>query len=341
MVGSNVGLDETPAPTDAQRTPKFGWRPTGIPWLIGLAVIPLLIAAIGYGAFQRPQYFTGPTGDLPTLATTTGTSTAPGLSLALLSISRSGNSITLIGDFPDDRAKAALMKALNGLLTPGVNVIDQIRIDPIVRALDFSNAEPVFTASVPIRDFNLKVERDTVTLTGTAASPDQKDAVERAAVNAWSGVNVANNIVVPGQAPPPGSPGPTPPAAPSGSLAPGQCADLQAAINAITGGPIAFGNDGVSLTPADNQILTQVADKLKACPGARVTINGYADNSASEGINIPLSAQRATTVADFLIDHGVARDHIATKGLGSSNPIASNDTAEGRAKNRRAEIVVS
>jgi peptidoglycan-binding protein ArfA len=251
--------------------------------------------------------------------------------LALLSISRSGNTITLIGDFPDDGAKAALMKSLKGLMTPGVNVIDQIHIDPIVRSLDFSNAEPVFTASVPIPDFNLKVEKDTVTLTGTAPSPDQKDAVGRAAATAWSGVNVANNIQVPGQTPPPAPP------------VPGSCAgaDLQAAINAATGGPIAFGNDGVSLTPADDPILTQVADKLKACPDARVTINGYADNSGSEGVNIPLSGQRAATVGDFLIAHGVARGHVTTKGLGSANPIASNDTSEGRAKNRRAEIVVS
>ena len=104
---------------------------------------------------------------------------------------------------------------------------------------------------------------------------------------------------------------------------------------------MAFGNDGVSLTPDDTQILIQVADKLKACPDARVTINGYTDNAGAEGINIPLSAQRATAVAEFLIANGVARDHVAAKGLGSANPIASNDTPEGRAKNRRAEIVVS
>ncbi len=338
-MGSNADLDKAPAPTDAQRTPKFHRRPLGISWLIGLAVIPLLIAAIGYGAFERPRSVTGPTGDLPTI--TGGTSTAPGLSLAMLSISRSGNSIILIGDVPDDGAKAALMKALNGLLTPGVTVIDQIHIDPLVRALDFSNAEPVFTASVPIPDFNLKVERDTVTLTGTAASPDQKDAVGRAAVNAWSGVNVANNIEVKGQVPPGGAPGPTPPPAPPGAPTPGPCADLQTAINAVTGGSIAFGKDGVSLTPADNQILTQVADKLKACPDARVTLNGYTDNNGGEALNILLSTQRATTVANFLVAHGVARDHIATKGLGSTNPIASNDIPEGRAKNRRVEIVVS
>ncbi len=326
MVGLKAGVGQAPAPpTDARRTPKFQRQPLGLAWFIGLVAIPLLIAVIGYGAYERPEAVTGPTGDLPTLTATSGTPSVPAMSLSLLSISRSGNTITLIGDFPDDTAKAALMKSLKGLLTPDVNVIDQIRIDPIVHSLDFSNAEPVFTASVPIPDFTLKVELDTITLTGTAAVGDQKDAVERAAVTAWPGMIIANKI----EAKRPGPPGAAP------------CADLQAAINAVTGGPIFFADDGVSLTPADTQILTKVADRLKACPNARVTINGYTDNFSSEGLNIPLSTQRANTVADFLIAHGVARDHVVAKGLGSTNPIAGNDTAEGRAKNRRAEIVVS
>lgn len=327
MVDTQSGTDLSPTPTDARKPPKSQRRALGVAWLIGLAVIPLLIAVIGHGAFERPMSVTGPTGNLPTLAPTSSTPSVPSSPLSLLSISRSGNTITLIGDFPDDDAKAALMAALKNVVTPGVGVIDQIRIDPIVRALDFSNAEPVFTASATIPDFNLRVEMDTITLSGTAASAEQKDAVERAAKTAWPGVDVTNKIEIKSQTPTPGAAGP--------------CADLQTAINAVTGGPIVFGNDGVSLTPADNRILTQVAGMLKACPGARVTLNGYTDDGGSAGINIPLSTQRATMVADFLVSQGVAGNHITAKGLGSSNPIASNDTPEGRTKNRRVEIVVN
>jgi peptidoglycan-binding protein ArfA len=88
-------------------------------------------------------------------------------------------------------------------------------------------------------------------------------------------------------------------------------------------------------------MLTQVADKLKACPNAHATINGYTDSAGTEGIDIPLSAQRTRTVADLLIAHGVARDHLVVKGLGSFDPIASNDTPDGRAKNRCVEIAVN
>ncbi len=342
-MGPDVGVDEALAPArqsdQAQPTPKYHRQRLGRAWLIGLAAIPFLLAMIGYGAYERPMGVNGPTGDLPTLtaapAGATNAANAPSLSLSLLSISRSGNSVTLIGDVPDDAAKAALMKSLKALTPPGVSVVDQIHIDPLVRTLDFALAEPVFTAGAPIPDFTLKVEKDTVTLGGTA-SPDQKDAVERAVVSAWPGVNVANTIVARGQITPnvPQAGAPVPPPGP------GACDNLQAVLNKMTGGPLGFGTDGVSLTPDDTQILFRVADQLKACPAARITVNGYTDNASAEGINIPLSVQRANLVAEFLIANGVTRDRVTAKGLGSANPIASNDTAEGRAKNRRAELVV-
>jgi peptidoglycan-binding protein ArfA len=304
------------------RAPRV--RSRGPAWLLGLVVIPLLIAAIGYGAYGHPAPGAS--------ATSSSKPGAPKLSLAPLSISRSGNNITLSGDFPDDKAKAALMKTLKGALGAGVNIIDQIKIDPSVDALDFSKAGPIFTDSASITDFNLMVNVDTVTLAGTAASTDQKNKIDQAATHTWSNLNVVDHLVVNGPPPPPGSPAPAPP---------DPCANLQADINSVTGGPVTFAADGFTLTPADNQILTQVADKLKACANAHATLNGYTDNTGTEGINIPLSTQRANTVADFLVAQGVARDHLVVRGLGSINPVASNDTPDGRAKNRRVEIVVS
>ncbi|BBZ51156.1 hypothetical protein MHEI_28730 [Mycobacterium heidelbergense] len=232
------------------------------------------------------------------------------------------------------------MKALNGSLPPGVNIVDQIHINPSVDALDFSKAAPIFKDSASIPDFSLTVNGDTITLAGTAASQDQKNTVEQEATHTWSNLNVVDKLVVNGPVPPPPPPPPAPPGPPAPPN-PGPCADLQSVINTVTGGPITFGNDGFSLTPADEQILTQVADKLKACPSAHAAINGYTDNSGTEAINIPLSNQRAQTVADFLVAHGVAGAQLVVKGLGSVNPVAPNDTVEGRAKNRRVEIVVS
>ena len=88
-------------------------------------------------------------------------------------------------------------------------------------------------------------------------------------------------------------------------------------------------------------MLTQVVNRLKACPDSRVAVNGFTDNTGNDGINIPLSGNRAKSVADFLVAQGVAGDHVTSQGMGSANPIASNDTPDGRAQNRRVEITVS
>lgn len=329
-------LRQEGASTESARGPGAHRRSLGLPWLLGLVLIPMSIAAIGYGAQERLPSASGPTGALPTLAPSARPG-APALSLAPLSIARNGNAFTLSGDFPDESAKAALLKALNGSLPRGINVIDQIHINPSVDALDFANAAQIFKDSGSIADFNLTVSGDTITLAGTATSPDQKDIVNKDATKTWSNLNVLDDLAVSGPAPPPPPPPPPPPAAPAAAT----CADLQAAVNAATGGPLTFGNDGFSLTPADEQILGQIADKLKACPNAHATINGYTDNSGTEAINVPLSAQRGQTVADFLVGHGVPAAQLIVKGLGSVNPVAPNETAEGRAKNRRVEIVAS
>ena len=210
-------------------------RPS-LPWLIGLLVIPLLIAEIGYGASGLPKA----AGPSRTPSTTSG---PPGLSLAAFSLVRNGTSITLNGDFPDESAKAALLKALNGSLAPGVKVVDQIRINPNVDALDFSKAKPVFTDSASIADFTLTVNGNTITLAGTAASTDQKNRIDNDAKHIWSNLNIVDNLAVNGTPP-------SPPAAAS-------CTDLQSAINAT---PVTFEKNAFNLTPVDEQTLTQVAD---------------------------------------------------------------------------------
>lgn len=341
-----LGFGRAVATTYAQRIPARYRQSPGLPWLIGVVVIPLLIAAIGSGLSGSPSASTEPSAEPSTVSPST-TSSPVAISLAALSISRSGNNITVSGDLPDDSAKAALMTALKGALPAKVKIIDQIHINPNIKALDFANAAQLFKDSASITDFNLIASGDTVTLAGTAGSPDQKNAVAQGATGIWSNLKVVDNLTVSGTAPPPASSGAPPPPASSGATPPpaafpaDPCADLQAAFNAATGGPIMFGSDGFSLTPADEEILSKVADTLKGCPNGHATINGYADNSGTEAINIPLSDQRAQAVADFLVAHGVPSNELTVKGRGSINPVAPNDTPDGRAKNRRVEIVAS
>jgi peptidoglycan-binding protein ArfA len=215
-----AGSGEAPANTQWRKVSKFYRHPPGIAWLVALVVIPLLLGAIGYGLAERSRsQVTGPSGGVPTLTHTSTPSAArkppaiPAISLAPLSISRNGNDITLSGDFPDDMAKGALLEAVKSSVGPNVNVIDKIRINPNINALDFSDSGPVFSAAASMTDFKLDVNGDTITLAGTAATTDQGDAVEQAAEDAWPNLNIVDKIVIKGPitltgTPSPPSPGP-------------------------------------------------------------------------------------------------------------------------------------
>lgn len=343
--------DETPATTERRQDSRFYRRPLGLAWLIGAVAIPLLLAVIGYGAFDRSRLeANAPTGSLPTLTESgrpggpPNPSKASGLSLAPASIVRNGNDVTLSGDFPNQAAKDSLLDAVVVGVGSDANVIDNLTVNPDVTALDFSGSEPVFKAAATIPDFTLSVIGDTITLAGTAASTDQDDAVEQAAVKAWPNLNIVDNMEVKGPVTAtPGSVTATPgsvttsdPGAPAAA-----CTNLQSNIDAVLPKPITFPTGGFALTPAMKQTLTRVADTLNACPGANVVIKGYADNTGNDAVNTLLSDNRADAVADFLVAHGVTRDHLTAQGFGSADPIVSNDTPDGRAQNRRVEIAAS
>ena len=88
-------------------------------------------------------------------------------------------------------------------------------------------------------------------------------------------------------------------------------------------------------------ILNQFATSLNQNSVTTVTIIGHTDSTGSDGINNPLSIDRADAARDYLVSRGVARTRIATDGRGSREPVADNNTQQGRDKNRRVEIYVA
>ncbi len=95
-----------------------------------------------------------------------------------------------------------------------------------------------------------------------------------------------------------------------------------------------------TLTREGRELVANAARTLKANPSVRVSVDGYTDSIGSDAYNRRLSERRAKTVADALVADGVARDRLHVQGFGKSHPVADNKTAEGRARNRRVEIVV-
>ena len=88
-------------------------------------------------------------------------------------------------------------------------------------------------------------------------------------------------------------------------------------------------------------ILDRFATTLNQNPVTMVTIIGHTDSTGTDAINNPLSVNRAASTRDYLVARGVASNRIAIDGRGSHEPIADNNTVEGRAKNRRVEIFVA
>jgi OOP family OmpA-OmpF porin len=79
---------------------------------------------------------------------------------------------------------------------------------------------------------------------------------------------------------------------------------------------------------------------MQANPDMQVEIAGYTDSEGDDKHNLELSRRRAEAVEEYLIEKGIPENRIVAKGYGKENPIASNDTEEGRAENRRVEFVV-
>lgn len=102
-----------------------------------------------------------------------------------------------------------------------------------------------------------------------------------------------------------------------------------------------FATGSAQLLPAASDTLKTVASAMKANDKFEVEIAGYTDSVGEEGKNQALSERRAKSVKDFLVSEGVDEDRLSVKGYGESNPADTNDTAEGRANNRRVSFRVT
>lgn len=106
-------------------------------------------------------------------------------------------------------------------------------------------------------------------------------------------------------------------------------------------GKVLFGSDVDSLNPQSSEIVERIGKSLLGVGIERVRIDGHTDASGKETYNSQLSLRRAKSVGTVLASVGMKQENIQLRGLGSSEPVAANDTASGRTENRRVSIVVS
>jgi len=128
-----------------------------------------------------------------------------------------------------------------------------------------------------------------------------------------------------------------------------QLTQSQAEQKFVEAGDLLFPPGGFQLSPAGQaELSNNMAPRLKAYQNVKIVVYGYTDNTPvgpqlrPQGItdNLVLSTRRASTVVTYLVAQGINPNIISAKGFGETHPASSNDTAEGRAANRRIEITV-
>jgi outer membrane protein OmpA-like peptidoglycan-associated protein len=104
---------------------------------------------------------------------------------------------------------------------------------------------------------------------------------------------------------------------------------------------VLFDTGKYSLRPVAREKLARVAGIVSGHPGLRLDVEGHTDSVGSDTYNQRLSEQRGSAVRDYLTQQGMPMSSVTARGLGKTQPVASNDTAEGRQQNRRVELVIS
>jgi outer membrane protein OmpA-like peptidoglycan-associated protein len=104
---------------------------------------------------------------------------------------------------------------------------------------------------------------------------------------------------------------------------------------------VLFDTGKSSLRPLAREKLAKVAGIVSGHPGLRLDVEGYTDSVGGDAYNQQLSEQRGESVRGYLTQQGMAAGSVSSKGFGKTQPVASNDTAQGRQLNRRVELVIS
>lgn len=104
---------------------------------------------------------------------------------------------------------------------------------------------------------------------------------------------------------------------------------------------ITFKTNSYQLSPYVMNILNEVSQTIIKYDDTKINVIGHTDSTGNDSINVPLSRNRANSVASYLISQGVGYSRINSYGVGSSQPKADNSTEKGKTQNRRVEIIIT
>ncbi|WP_206955628.1 OmpA family protein [Trinickia acidisoli] len=225
--------------------------------------------------------------------------------------------VVVSGKVPDEATHGAVLARLRETYGAG-NVVDQIEVGSVSTPPNWSaNVQKLLGSQLKqISKGQLKIDGTQIDVKGEVANESQRQQIASDMATALNPTyTIHNGLRV--------------------------SASEQGLLDStLANRTIEFETGSATLAPEGRAILDQMASALAKMSGKTVEIIGHTDNSGSRASNIALSQARADAVKGYLVTKGVAPRSMETMGVGPDQPIASNDTDDGRARNRRIEFRV-
>ena len=267
----------------------------------------------------------------------------------LFEIAKTADGLRLTGSTPDAATAKAVLDAATAQAA-GKTVDDETTIaSGLPAGVDFAGLAKfalaelsgLVTGEAKLRDADFSIH-------GVAPDGASADQAQAALGALPGGVKLAEAAIErPAPPPPPPAPAPSPSpvaAADAAAEAPTTPLDVNACDagfkDLLNSAHIEFDTGKATISSASQTLVKKLAGVALRCQVAQIEISGHTDNQGEEALNLTLSKERAQTVVSALVADGVPADRLTAVGYGASKPVASNDTEEGRAQNRRIEFLV-
>lgn len=229
------------------------------------------------------------------------------------------NAVVVAGTVPDEGTRQAILQRAREVYGAD-RVVDQLAIGPVVAPPNWSSyVQRMISPSLKqVSRGELAISGNTVDIQGEVGNEATRQQLVSAMSTQLNPTYVVRNAL----------------RVPSGE---------QAVLdNALANRVVEFESGSATLTPKGVAVLDEIVQALKTLPtGRKVQVIGHTDNLGDRDANIALSGARADAVKAYLVGHSIPAAMIETSGVGPDRPVASNASADGRARNRRIEFRVS
>ncbi len=238
----------------------------------------------------------------------------------LFSAIKDGNAetLTLSGSLPDQATRQAVLAAAKRMF-PSDRIVDNTQV-ALGAPPEFGNTvSSVLKELSRLGSGKAKITGTDAEISGSAFS-DQAASAIKIALASLPGFHVKTDVAT----------------STAASVDPTNCQKLFKAL--LDRAQIQFKTGSANIDSDSTGLLDHLVGVARRCPSATFQVAGYTDSEGNADVNMALSRRRAETVAKYLVSEGIIADRVTAVGFGASDPIASNDTEDGRAKNWRIEI---